>query len=125
MVKQDPDQNPDQTVVRFGWSSRECRRSPVTKNLTITRNASSSVTKPDHRALIRLPAMPPGQHSVAAATRCERNPRTVMNMANDGRLPASRIAGSRKFHYFLDDIISALRESRVEPSNIADDPPEG
>lgn len=65
---------------------------------------------------------PPVLTTAQVAELLDLNPRTVLNMANDGRLPASRLAGSRKFHYFLDDIISALRESRVEPSNIANDP---
>jgi excisionase family DNA binding protein len=37
------------------------------------------------------------------------NVRTVMAMANDGRLPASRLPDSRKYHFFLEDIVKALR----------------
>ena len=31
------------------------------------------------------------------------NVRTVLAMANDGRLPASRLADSRKYHFLLED----------------------
>jgi hypothetical protein len=34
-------------------------------------------------------------------------------MAGDGRLPASRLPGSRKFHFILDDIIETLKANRV------------
>ena len=37
------------------------------------------------------------------------NVRTVMGMANDGRLPASRLPDSRKYHFFLEDVIATLR----------------
>lgn len=36
------------------------------------------------------------------------NVRTVLNMAQDGRLVASRIAGTRKFLYPLEDLIAVL-----------------
>ncbi len=44
------------------------------------------------------------------------NPRTVLLMAADGRLPASRLPGSRKFHFFLDDVIDTLKQHMVMPS---------
>ena len=43
------------------------------------------------------------------------NPRTVLMMAADGRLPASRLPGSRKFHFFLEDVLKTLREHMVRP----------
>lgn len=43
------------------------------------------------------------------------NPRTVLMMAADGRLPASRLPGSRKFHFFLEDVLKALRQHMVRP----------
>lgn len=46
------------------------------------------------------------------------NPRTVLNMAADGRLPASRLPGSRKFHFFLEDILQALRGHMITPGSI-------
>lgn len=49
------------------------------------------------------------------------NPRTVLNMAADGRLPASRLPGSRKFHFFLEDVLKALREHMVTPGSISED----
>ena len=36
------------------------------------------------------------------------NVRTVLNMAQDGRLTSSRIPGSRKFLFPLEDVISVL-----------------
>ncbi len=36
------------------------------------------------------------------------NVRTILNMAQDGRLTASRIPGSRKFLFPLEDVISVL-----------------
>ena len=43
------------------------------------------------------------------------NPRTVLLMAADGRLPASRLPGSRKFHFFLDDVIDTLKQHMITP----------
>jgi hypothetical protein len=34
-------------------------------------------------------------------------------MAGDGRLPASRLPGSRKFHVFLEDVLDTLQANRV------------
>jgi excisionase family DNA binding protein len=43
------------------------------------------------------------------------NVRTVMVMALDGRLPASRLPGSRKYHFILEDVLSTLAAHRVAP----------
>jgi excisionase family DNA binding protein len=43
------------------------------------------------------------------------NVRTVMAMANDGRLEASRLPGSRKYHFFLENVLDALARHRVGP----------
>lgn len=51
------------------------------------------------------------------------NVRTVLNMAGDGRLPASRLAGSRKFHFSRDQIIETLKDSAVVPAESTDRPP--
>ena len=48
------------------------------------------------------------------------NIRTVYVMATDGRMPASRLPGSRKFHFRLEEIIGLLEEHRVTPT---DEPP--
>jgi|SRR5579884_704776 len=42
------------------------------------------------------------------------NVRTVMVMANDGRLPASRLPGSRKYHFLLDDVLTTLARHRIQ-----------
>jgi excisionase family DNA binding protein len=38
------------------------------------------------------------------------NPQTVQLMAKDGRLPASRLPGTRKYHFLLDDVIEVLKQ---------------
>lgn len=45
------------------------------------------------------------------------NARTVLMMAADGRLPASRFPGSRKFHFVLEDVLSTLRSHTVQPGD--------
>lgn len=42
------------------------------------------------------------------------NVRTVMVMANDGRLPASRLPGSRKYHFVLEDVLATLARHRIQ-----------
>lgn len=39
------------------------------------------------------------------------NVRTILNMAQDGRLTSSRIPGSRKFLFPLEDVISVLEDN--------------
>ncbi len=64
---------------------------------------------------VRL-AYPPILTTAQVAELLDLNPRTVLTMANDGRLPASRLEGSRKFHFLLEDVISTLKSNRVMPS---------
>ncbi len=58
-------------------------------------------------------AYPPMLNTAQVAELLDLNPRTVLNMAGDGRLPASRLPGSRKFHFLLEDIITTLKDNRV------------
>jgi DNA binding domain, excisionase family len=44
------------------------------------------------------------------------NVRTVMAMAIDGRLEASRLPGSRKYHFFLESVLDTLAQHRVGPT---------
>ena len=60
---------------------------------------------------------PPLLNTAQVAELLDLNTRTVLAMANDGRLPASRLAESRKFHFLLEDIISTLKDQRVVPSD--------
>ena len=60
-------------------------------------------------------AYPPLLNTAQVAELLDLNTRTVLAMANDGRLPASRLAESRKFHFLLEDIITTLKSSRVTP----------
>ena len=59
---------------------------------------------------------PPLLNTAQVAELLDLNTRTVLAMANDGRLPASRLADSRKFHFLLEDIITTLKQSRVVPA---------
>lgn len=44
------------------------------------------------------------------------HPETVMKMAKDGRLPASRLPGTRKYVFLSEDLVELIRQHRVEPS---------
>lgn len=46
------------------------------------------------------------------------NARTVLLMAQDGRLPASRIPGSRSYRFFLADVVRMLEENRLVPGSV-------
>ena len=56
---------------------------------------------------------PPILNTAQVAELLDLNPRTVLVMAGDGRLPASRLKGSRKFHFVLESVIDTLKESLV------------
>ena len=58
---------------------------------------------------------PPILTTAQVAELLDLNPRTVLLMAADGRLPASRLPGSRKFHFFLEDVLDTLKQHRVAP----------
>lgn len=69
-------------------------------------------------------AYPPMLNTAQVAELLDLNPRTVLAMAGDGRLPASRLPGGRKFHFLLEDILSTLAANRVSPSPEDADPAE-
>ena len=53
--------------------------------------------------------------------------RTVLAMATDGRLKASRLPGTRQYNFFREDVIRVLQENLVGPGEVdqgghADDP---
>lgn len=56
---------------------------------------------------------PPILNTAQVAELLDLNPRTVLVMASDGRLPASRLKGSRKFHFVLENVIDTLKENQV------------
>jgi excisionase family DNA binding protein len=58
-------------------------------------------------------AYPPILTTAQVAEMLDLNVRTVLAMANDGRLPASRLADSRKYHFLLEDVIKTLQSNRV------------
>jgi excisionase family DNA binding protein len=49
------------------------------------------------------------------------NPQTVQQMAKDGRLPAHRLPGARKYLFFLDDVLGFVRSHKVHPSDVTDE----
>lgn len=65
-------------------------------------------------------AYPPILTTAQVAELLDLNPRTVLAMAADGRLPASRLPGSRKYHFLLEDVISTLQSHRVGPEALAE-----
>ncbi len=65
------------------------------------------------RALER--SYPPIVTTAQVAEILDLNPRTVMLMALDGRLPASRIPGSRSYRFFLADVVKMLADNTVVP----------
>lgn len=67
---------------------------------------------PDGFAAVRE-EYPPILNTAQVADLLDLNPRTILNMAGDGRIPASRLPGSRKFHFLLEDIIDTLKANRV------------
>jgi excisionase family DNA binding protein len=44
-------------------------------------------------------------------------PRTVLAMAADGRLKASRLPGTRQYNFFREDVIRVLEENLVRPGD--------
>jgi excisionase family DNA binding protein len=61
---------------------------------------------------------PPILTTAQVAELLDLNERTVLNMARDGRLPASRLPGARKFHFLLEDVIATLKAHRVRPGEV-------
>lgn len=47
--------------------------------------------------------------------------RTVLAMAADGRLRASRLPGTRQYNFFRDDVIRVLDQNMVRPGEIDPD----
>ena len=50
------------------------------------------------------------------------NPQTVQQMAKDGRLPAHRLPGARKYLFFLEDVLGFVRQHKVHPGDVEDEP---
>lgn len=59
-------------------------------------------------------AYKPTLTSAQVAELLDLNPRTVLTMAGDGRLPARRLPDSRKFIFILEEIIDVLKSSEVK-----------
>ena len=54
------------------------------------------------------------------ATLLDLNPQTVQQMAKDGRLPAHRLPGARKYLFFQQDVIDFLRGHAVQPETVSE-----
>ena len=39
-------------------------------------------------------------------------------MAKDGRLPAHRLPGARKYLFFLEDVLNFVRQHKVHPDDV-------
>lgn len=50
------------------------------------------------------------------------SPKTVVNMAKDGRLPARHIPGTRRYLFFEREIFELLEGSKVGPGDGSDEP---
>ena len=55
--------------------------------------------------------------TVQVAELLDLTPQTVQQMAKDGRLPAHRLPGARKYLFFTDDVLSFLRQHPVRPES--------
>lgn len=73
----------------------------------------SSMAQKDHSLDSIRAQYPPIITTAQVAALLGLNVRTVMVMANDGRLPASRLPGSRKYHFILEDVLATLARHRV------------
>jgi len=64
---------------------------------------------------------PPIVTTAMVAEILDLNVRTVLLMAQDGRLPASRLPGSRSYRFFLSDVVRMLDENRLVPGTLVDE----
>jgi hypothetical protein len=58
--------------------------------------------------LIRDGGLPPVLDTAGVAGLLGLNPRTVLLMARDGRLPGRRVPGGRKYQFLTDEVLAAL-----------------
>jgi excisionase family DNA binding protein len=49
------------------------------------------------------------------------SPKTVFNMTRDGRLPARRLPGSRRYLYVRQEILDLLDENRTDTAEAVED----
>lgn len=64
---------------------------------------------------------PPIITTAMVAEILELNVRTVLLMAQNGRLPASRLPGSRSYRFFLSDVVRMLDENRLVAGSLQDE----
>src|SRR5438034_10938407 len=63
--------------------------------------------------------------TVQVAELLDLTPQTVQQMAKDGRLPAHRLPGARKYLFFLEDVLGFVRQHKVHPDDVEDEPEAG
>ena len=66
-------------------------------------------------------AYPPVLTTKRVAELLDLNPQTVQQMAKDGRLPAHRLPGGRKYLFFTEDVLGFVREHKIHPEEIDDE----
>ena len=62
---------------------------------------------------------PPVLTTVQVAELLDLTPQTVQQMAKDGRLPAHRLPGARKYLFFTEDVLRFVRQHPVRPAKAA------
>ena len=66
-------------------------------------------------------AYPPVLTTKQVAELLDLNPQTVQQMAKDGRLPAHRLPGARKYLFFTEDVLGFVRQHKVQPDQIGEE----
>ena len=66
-------------------------------------------------------AYPPVLTTKQVAELLDLNPQTVQQMAKDGRLPAHRLPGARKYLFFTEDVLGFVRQHKVQPDQVGDE----
>ena len=79
-----------------------------------TDTSSAAQTEVERRLESVLKHYPPVLNTAQVSELLDLNPRTVLNMAQDGRLPASRLPGARKFNFFTEDIVKTLVDASMD-----------
>ncbi len=79
-----------------------------------------STSEPDEEHLYKAirEEYPPVLTTAQVSELLHIGPRTVLSMAADGRLKASRIPGTRQYNFFRDDVIRVLAQHMVSPDEV-------
>ncbi len=100
-----------------GFVTSPSRARAGTASTVLVSTGSPSCRSREDDAFSRLREEYPSILTTAqVAELLDLNPRPVLLMAADGRLPASRLPGSRRFHFSLEDVLDTLKQHRVAPT---------